>query len=822
MAHLHACANGNWTAAATWALVDATSLSDSQTGNQALTTTFVSSAAFMPGAITIDGIAIKVASRTTSPTATISVRLAIAGVAVAGTTVTINVSDIPDDVGTAGSSHIGCSIGWVFFKFGANVTLVAATNYTLQVSTSANTHANVFHSGVGGNWSRMLRTTTTQAPVAGDVMFIGGEWTAAATKTDRTVTYNETAATDYGSANINLASIGISKGGTLASAVTASTTYILRLSGLIQNWLEGIVTLGTSGSPMPGTSLLRIEFDCAADGDFGIVNYGSWTDYGSPRTSGKNVVRTLLTADAAVAATGLTVADDTGWLSGDEIAIAPTLTFTGGELRTLTGNAGASSLAVGALTNAHDGDAPNETQADVVLLTRNVRYTTVSSSFYGYAVHRAGTWASAWSEFTYIGTTTPSKSGFTWDNAAAATATFTFCALTRARRIFAYVTAASTTCTFTDCVAWDLGQTQVGGIYEQSSGLAGMLTLTRCTLIGDGAGAARGAFCQGADFVLRIDATNIAGMGSIVVFAQSGATLWMTNSSIYQSNESSGVVFLSTSSTGARIHGSRFWRNGNIINVGVDAEVLDCEFYGNSGYGIQILGNGGQSRIVNCTFNGQTSFASPSAISVSGGSRAALDNCSFGVASGDRIALSAAGIALASVLSYLTLTNCVFNGTQFSGAPAPGSFIAQQDEDGVVATHTTRQYGYGTASIETTVVGDASPSLELAPENAYREFRSPLFTKQINSGQTATFSARVRKTAAYNGNAPRLVLVANGSIGVSTDDVLQTHAAAADTWETLTGAMAAPATQDGVIGVWVACDGTAGSVFVDDVSVVIA
>ena len=55
MAYLHCGADGDWTAAGTWQLVNATgvTLLDSQVNNSVLTTAYVSSAAFTPGAITI-------------------------------------------------------------------------------------------------------------------------------------------------------------------------------------------------------------------------------------------------------------------------------------------------------------------------------------------------------------------------------------------------------------------------------------------------------------------------------------------------------------------------------------------------------------------------------------------------------------------------------------------------------------------------------------------------------------------------------------------------------------------------------------------------
>lgn len=94
MAYLIAAANGNWTAAATWGSVDATSLLDSEAANTATTTAYVESSTFTPGAITIDGLAIKVSHRAVVATGTFSCRLAVAAVLVAGTETTINVSDM--------------------------------------------------------------------------------------------------------------------------------------------------------------------------------------------------------------------------------------------------------------------------------------------------------------------------------------------------------------------------------------------------------------------------------------------------------------------------------------------------------------------------------------------------------------------------------------------------------------------------------------------------------------------------------------------------------------------------------------------------------
>ena len=99
MSTLISCATGLFSAAGTWALVDPTSLLDSEAGYTefAVTPAWTSGVAFVPGAITIDGIAIKLAIKPAAPTGTLTIRLydVTAGAAVAGTTVIIDAADLP-------------------------------------------------------------------------------------------------------------------------------------------------------------------------------------------------------------------------------------------------------------------------------------------------------------------------------------------------------------------------------------------------------------------------------------------------------------------------------------------------------------------------------------------------------------------------------------------------------------------------------------------------------------------------------------------------------------------------------------------------------
>jgi hypothetical protein len=122
MARLMAVANGNNTDAATWAVIDSTSYVESETSQITVPTAYATTyTQFTPGAITIDGLAVRLANRT-GTTGTFSIELYnhTLTASVAGTEVTINCSDFVDGI-TASVDG-----GWYFFKLSAPVLLLAA------------------------------------------------------------------------------------------------------------------------------------------------------------------------------------------------------------------------------------------------------------------------------------------------------------------------------------------------------------------------------------------------------------------------------------------------------------------------------------------------------------------------------------------------------------------------------------------------------------------------------------------------------------------------------------------------------------------------
>ena len=166
MATLVSTAGGNLTTAATWNIADATSLSNSNAGTTGTVVAGANSTAFTPGAITISGLGIKLSTRAASPTGTVTIELRQAGITVVGTSITLNPTLVdPVTVATHG--------GWYFFQFASPVTLLAATAYTLFVSSTTASALTLYTNGTASNWSRVLMTTSTQAPAAGDTLLIG-------------------------------------------------------------------------------------------------------------------------------------------------------------------------------------------------------------------------------------------------------------------------------------------------------------------------------------------------------------------------------------------------------------------------------------------------------------------------------------------------------------------------------------------------------------------------------------------------------------------------------------------------------------------------
>lgn len=310
MAVLAACASTNFTTATTWALVDSATYNDLETSAATPPTsagTTSRGAARTPAAVTLDGIGVFLGTRT-GTTGTITVSLVKSSdntLASADTTLAVNMSSLPN--ATSGA----IDGGWVFFKWPATFAPDGATAYKVNIITSSATQVTIW-GAASNDWKCYLRTTTTQAPAAGDNLIITKEWTAAATGTARTVTMDNTATTDFGSApsaanGLLTPGIHISNGGTLNWDGTVNS--YLRMSNSIIIYNGGEMDMGTVATPVLRTKTAKLFFDCAADGDYGLLvrgqtsgqTGGTFVAQGLSRTIGKTAVSTKLTLDMPVA-----------------------------------------------------------------------------------------------------------------------------------------------------------------------------------------------------------------------------------------------------------------------------------------------------------------------------------------------------------------------------------------------------------------------------------------------------------------------------------------------------------------------------------------
>jgi len=821
MATLIACADGNLTSASTWQTVDATSLLNSSANNTALTTSMVSSSGFTPGAITIDGFTVFLASRAASPSGTMTVDLATGGVSVSGTSVTINVSDLPT-CGTTESEG-----GFIFFKFASPVTLLAATSYVVRASTSVTAQVNLYRDATAGNWSRFLRTTTTAAPVAGDILRICGEFTGAGAITTRTVTMDSTAATDYGPGSAGSAGLTISKGGTLSYGTSAATNYILRLSGLLVVYNGGTLNIGSSGAEIPRTSTAVLEFDCAADNQYylQIKNGGTFNAHGLSRTAGKDIWYCKLNTDEAVNSTSLGVDTDTGWLDNDVIAIASTSrTYTNSAKGTLNGDAGASTLTVdgfagtgGGLAFAYTGTSPQ--QAEIILLTRNVVMRAVTAGFVTYFECRPTAVVSVkWAQFYYMGGT--SIHGFNI-NTTTGSCSFQYCSVHDGDNGGGFLCFGST---------WNNVTLQYIGTYAAST-VSNLPTVdlratTGTNYLIDNIIIIRTVFTTYAFTSLDMGGTitNITAAGCSgggIQISEEGATVGTMGPFTAHSCASTGMQVSGGFSTAQPI---TIW-NGNVIafattSLSYTPVILDTlTMFGGATEHIRAYG---PLKIRELFSAGTTTFSTTNMVALYEAGSVIVQGGSIGVVSG--IFTAHTNLFAPAATLYGTndsaINNCLIGTGQTDLSAATSlrggtiSFTRYNQVDGSHRIYSRN----GSSYANSTVYNTTGPSEELRPAvltSVEGWYDSTPARIKVDASDTPAVSVFVRKDGAYAGDQPKLMILANGAVGVDEDTLLDTMAGGSGSFEELTATLPA-ALSDGVYEVVVRVTGTTGSVFVDD------
>lgn len=840
MARLMCTSNGNNTNAATWAVIDSTSFNESESSTTTVPNTYSASSTlrqFTPGAITVDGVAIRVGART-GTTGTLSVELYnhTGAASVVGSEVTVNMTDVVD------GGTVQVDGGWMFFKFSAPILLLAATVYVIRVKTSASSQMSVYAGGSLATLNGFLRTTTTQAPVAGDDRFVMGEWTAAATMTTRTVTLNDTgAAVDYGSASTSQVTpaLSISNGGIVLAGTTAATTYVQKISGNVVVYNGGILRLATSGSRMPTDSSFTWTFDCGANVDFGIDvrRKGEFTAYGESKTRW-----TLLTGDEAAAQTVIGVVDTTGWKVSDTLVFAPTgTTTTHGETKNiLTVDSGVQVTLTAGLTNAHTGTG--DVVGEVGNLTSNVKIVGISTTvgtFITFKESSLGVLDNI--EVQYYGSGTSSKRGVECQHINTSTNSATF-----------------NSCSFRDCVGGassTVGSTPAAGnlfyitnnVVTNSSGAAATGILATGGSTGTPTFDVSGNFITGQSsvFTTGLNMSLVTGVGGTCtnnrIAGCSTGVSWATGFLVDVISEISGFKVHSCS-TGISNNSQvkKTITSCDIVCNGTglaqplsEMTITSCNFYGNSVAGVLATSGGSGTGYVNfnsCVFRGRTSFAQPIGVSFTGtGSLTSIlifNLCTFGVTT----AHTTSDLNVSGYQGVPTIFNsCTFASSTEITSTAHTFFseygsIQIQRKDNTDGNH-VMYVKQGIITPDTTIFRTASPSLRIAPKSATITCSNKLATFKafVSNGQTCTPTVYVRESVVgdgtdYNGNFAKLYVKANYNLGITSDTLLDTATAlSTGAWEALTGATAA-VTDDGVLEFYVVLDGTTGWLNIDDFS----
>lgn len=839
MAILASIATGDFTSSSTWAVCDPTAALDPITGlaNTTLTTSYVASSAFTPGAITVAGIIVKVNNRI-GTTGTMSVELynSTAGASVAGTEVTINTADIP-----AGSAFNGA----IYLKFAAPVTLLAATNYQVRAKTSSSSQISLNRNGTANNWCRQLVTTTTAAPGASDRLYVVTEHTGTGAFTTRTVTMNETATTAYGSIEVGSQS-------SLLYAYSASTNYYLKCQHVVIG-ASATFTIGDSTNPIPSTSTAVLEINCGSAGQYGVslAQNSIFKTHGATKTN----YYSLLTANKNAGATTISVTSTSGWAANDVLVFSPTRsTVTEYETKTVSTIDSATDLTLTAgLTSYKSGTSP--TQSEVGNITRNVmiRGMTETNGTWIRTGNNGMTIDCRYTHFRYFAGTGTAVAGSVQGNFDLEGNNLTSC-------LIEY-------CSFTDMAQSNsYSAIYIGGIncaaiirynvfYKVGIGINcaaavnatnDALTIQENIIIwvssGSTSGIAFGSTAGGAAVIgNRVSGCSLYGIG----YTSSTTSLYKLENNVCHSNTNNGMritgIISATSINGNtcyRNNQDNFFINMNTAPAGAQNIItinnLTC--FGGSGTNACLSLNGAYSNginFTNCNFN---------AGSTADGASNARDCISMASTfCGDVVQFIDCNIGQSEIITNLfiqtstpragvVLINCAIDATNtFQGTTQTtlNGTVNSSNFDGLISLNHDQVKGsnrrwmtFGTLSTDTTIFNDTSPSVRMTPINASQKMQGPFKIVPVTDGTTVTVSAYVRKSTAgdgtaYNGNQPRLMVRANSAVGIDSDTVLDTMTAAAGTWEELTGTTIT-VDSDGVLEFFIDCDGTTGWVNVDD------
>ena len=811
--------NNNFTSS-TWKTVDATSYQGSEAQRTLLTTSYTSSQTFTPGAITVEGILIKIASISVSPTGTIDVLLFNSTDSLQAAIATVNVTDLKaPTVASLGG-------GWHYFKLGSPVTLTAGKAYRIDLRTSGPNQVSVYRDAVTNNWSRGLVTSTTAAPGAGDTLIIAGPITGAGSSTVITCTHNNTASTAFGQLEVGAYGKWILQN-------SASTAYRFDTANNLPVLITGnaVAEFGTSSARIPATSSMTFNLASnAAQGNYIELRHAaSFTFYGQDKV---RVARAA--ADFANGATSITTDVSTGWKNGDLIAIGASARATTPAIETkaLTADAVGTALTISAVGTGKSGTAP--VQVPLINLTSNAKVTGTSTTK-TCAIRLSGL------------SVTFDIDNVQFDNFGGPATIGTLRGISLGTNAASAALIKVNKCAFASSHASAiLIDTSQSGVYAGSMDITGNVAygaLALVNLIGTS-----GTFTSA-------NVSNNIGIG------QTSFTFFFGDEVFnIQNNVANGCVgtsnfqFSITNNTGT-IDGNRaeVCANQGLLLTLSGVTMSNFTAYRCSGYNMQIstckdsiidtatlFGAASANMLItagvmventdfrNFTIDAGVTNTSPAGIiglAAAGGRRCYFSNCLLGT----NQTHSTGDFACNTIIGEFIFRNSTLaSSTQVATPNNMGAMtsVRIQRSGGTAGLHRS-YWRSGRADSDSVIVNDGTVrSLRMTPNSATLKFTHPLTMVNVRSGESVTITVRVRKSvvgdgAAYNGNEARLLVRSNPAAGSSFNSeivAVSTTSASNGAWETLTYTTPT-VTDDTALEFNVDCDGTTGWVNVQTVRV---
>jgi len=192
--------------------------------------------------------------------------------------------------------------------------------------------------------------------------------------------------------------------------VSTSVNTHLKMRGNVTIASSGVFQQGTVANPIPAGVTHEVTLNQnGVNVNYSITCNGTWVAQGASKPE----FWCLLSQTVNAGATTIYVDRATGWKAGDQIVIASTSTsYNSHDLRTLSTDAGESSLSVtSGLTYTHEKSDPY-INAEIINLTRNIKIHGQSTSLQGYIV--LGSTAVVdwdWIEIYWMGSATTGKRG---------------------------------------------------------------------------------------------------------------------------------------------------------------------------------------------------------------------------------------------------------------------------------------------------------------------------------------------------------------------------------------------------------------------------